>query len=481
MTDVCLWAGFLLGVLGLAGVGGLTRYVRRLRRRLDELVEEKQVVFNFIYDVSEVFAESETVNLAELGQRVVAYGMRVTGARAGALYLAENDGGGVRPLAIQGVFPPLHGPLGDIAGAFSKIAYVDDLVRQRAYRPGEGLVGEVFQKGRPILIPDSSRDLRVPVFPYDFLRIESVLLVPMRFRHKVLGVLVMLNRLDGRPFDEAQERLLQALADQASVSIHYTGLGTALEEKRKLDYELGMARRIQQSLLPKTLPRIEGLDLAAFSLPARQIGGDYYDVLRLDEAHLGWVVADVSGKGVPGALVMSLCRTLLRSEAQGTHSPAAVLRAVNRSLAESLSEDMFVTILYGIYDRRGRTMRMARAGHPYPLLVPAGGQSARSIKSSGVAMGMGPVEVFDRTLNEVVVTLGVGDMLVAYTDGLIEARDRKDQEWGRLNLVQTALAVAFDGGTASAMADRIRQKLLQFTGEMPQYDDLTFLCLRVEE
>ena len=435
----------------------------RLRRHRDALLEEKQMVLNFVYDVSEVFAESDTVDMASLARRVVSYGLRVTSARAGALYLADSEGECLKPIAVVNTFPPLVGDLGNIREAFSKISHVEKLVRQRTIDAGEGLIGEVLSRGSPILI----------------LRIDSLLLVPMRFRHNVLGVLAVVNRTDGRPFSEADLNLLQALADQASVSIHYAGFGAALDEKRRMDYDLGIARRIQRSLLPKELPRIEGVQVGAFSVPAQQIGGDYYDVIRVDDEHLGIVIADVSGKGVPGAIVMSICRSLLRSEAPGCRSPAAVLRTVNDALSRDLSEDMFVSILYMILDTRTHELLVARGGHVHPILVAKGGGEARLIESAGMAMGVGTPELFDEALTERAVPLQPGQFVVAYTDGVTEAHDRKEQEWGILNLVQTIQAVAFDEGDAQAMAARVQEKLLQFTGDMPQYDDMTLVALRI--
>jgi hypothetical protein len=137
----------------------------------------------------------------------------------------------------------------------------------------------------------------------------------------VLGVLVVVNRTDGRAFDETDENLLQALADQASASVHYVGLRGALDEKQRIDHDLGVARRIQTSLLPDQLPHPPGVELAAFNEPAQQIGGDYYDVVEIDEKHLGIAVADVSGKGIGGAMLMSVCRSVLRAQAPGNSEP----------------------------------------------------------------------------------------------------------------------------------------------------------------
>ena len=472
---------FLFELLLVGCIVALLVRCNRLKQQRDTLLEVKNVVFNFIYDVSEVFAETDQVDLNALLKRVVSYGLRTTGAKAGALYLVDNDHETLRPGAITGMFPPLAGELGDIRKAFSKVRYVERLVRERTIGVGEGLVGEVLATSMPILIEDPENDARVPKFELDFLRIHSILLVPMRFRHSVLGVLAVVNRMDGRPFTETDLSLLQALADQASVSIHYARFSAALDEKRRLDYDLGIARRIQTALLPKEIPQIEGVELAAFSVPAQQIGGDYYDFITVDDDHLGIVIADVSGKGVAGAIVMSICRSLLRTEAPGCPSPAAVLRSVNRTLSRDLSEDMFVSILYMVLNTKTREMVVSRGGHVNPILSPKGGVEPCSIEAGGMAVGLAQPELFDSLLEEKTVQLRPGDMVVAYTDGVTEAQDRVEQEWGELSLVQTVQGVTFEGGDAAALASRVRQRLMEFASNMPQYDDMTLVAMQIAE
>jgi sigma-B regulation protein RsbU (phosphoserine phosphatase) len=231
--------------------------------------------------------------------------------------------------------------------------------------------------------------------------------------------------------------------------------------------------------LPKAIPRIEGVDLAAFSVPALQIGGDYYDFVRVDDQRLGIAVADVSGKGVPAAIVMSLCRSLLRVKAPGCASPAEVLRMMNRMLSEDLGEDMFISMLYMVLDTRTRELAVARAGHLPPIVHPGGADAPWLVESRGIAIGMADIETFDSALAEKRATLAPGDTVVAYTDGVTEAQDDGGSEWGVLNLVKTIQITAIEGGGASGVADNVHQKLLRFTGEAPQHDDMTLVVMRM--
>ena len=353
-------------------------------------------------------------------------------------------------------------------------------MREQTARVGQGLLGEVALSGATALIPYAPLDSRVMRFDTDLLQVHSMLVVPMRFHNEVLGVLAVVNRVDGLPFSESDANLLQALADQASVSVHYAKFSAALDEKRRLDYDLNLARRIQTALLPSVLPDIRGVEVAAFSVPAQQVGGDYYDFVVIDEDHTGIAIADVSGKSVAGAIVMSVCRSVLRIEARGCLSPGTVLRRVNRILSPDLSEDMFISLLYGVLDTRTRELVLARAGHVCPIVSRGRGEEPQVIDSRGVAIGLGDPDTFDAVLQEVKVPLAQGDVVVAYTDGVTEAMDRAQNEWGVHNLLRTLQVTVMEGGGAANVARNVQQKLLQFVGESAPSDDMTLVVLRMK-
>lgn len=475
----------LLVALAIAGILWiLIRRLRALARERDALLQEKDVVFSFVQDVGDVFSGGENVDIHELLRRVLFYALRTTRAGAGAIYLAEEDGETLRAHATSGIFPPIVSGLDEgVERAFSKTRYIDDLVKSQTTRIGTGLVGEVAAAGIPLIIRDGEQDSRLPRFTLDFLHIHSALFVPMRFRNKVMGLLVVLNRVDEHPFIQADQNMLQALADQASVSLYYAKFSAALEEKRRIDYDLGIAHHIQAALLPKDIPRISGAEVAAFSLAAQQIGGDYYDFVKIDERHFGMAIADVSGKGVSGAIVMSLCRGALRIKAQNNLSPAAVLRGMQVVLSPDLAEDMFITILYMIYDLDTRELRVARAGHTHPLVNPGNHGKPWTIDSAGIGIGIADDESFSAALEEVSVTLAPGDTVVVYTDGVTEAMDQRQNEWGVLNLMKTIQLSDLDGEgqRVQGLVEMVQQKLLQFTGDVPQYDDMTLVALRISK
>ena len=450
---------------------------RRLRRERDALLKEKEVTFNFVHDVSEAFAESapDAAQTDFLLKRVLFYAQQTAKARAGAIYFRESAADTLRARAIAGLFPPLAGgaahepPPGD--GFFQR---VETLVREQLIVSGQGLVGSVAERGEPLLIEDAERDPRVPRFRSEFLQIQSILLAPMRFQNTVMGVLAVVNRIDDAPFIQADLNLLQALADQASVTLYYARFHEELEKKRVLDDDLRVARRIQTALLPTRIPQPSGVAIGAFSEPAREIGGDYYDFVSIDEDHLGLAVADVSGKGVTGAMLMSICRSVFRSHAPGCLSPAAVLKAINRIIIGDIHEDMFVSMLYCVLNIRTSEITLACAGHPRPLLI-AGGRP-RPVSAAGVAIGLVEPDQFDHCLEEAVVRLEPGDLWILYTDGVTEALNEDFDEFGLERLQAAARASA--RRPAAEIVTQVTDSIRDHTGQTPQFDDMTLIVLK---
>ena len=503
MTWIC-W--IIVTIVALAVFFSL----RRTRKERDALLQEKEIIFNFVHDVSEAFAESANgvPQTDYLLRRVLFYAQQTSKARAGAIYFREPDGDTLRVRAVTGLFPPIVGGATnepEPGDGFFKC--VETMVRNQSARVGEGLVGTVTDQGAPLLIEDAARDPRVPRFRSEFLQIQSILLVPMRFQNTVLGVLVVVNRIDDAPFIQADLNLLQALADQASVTIYYAKFNEELDKKRVLDDDLRVARRIQMALLPTKIPQAPGLEIAAFSMPAREIGGDFYDFVAIDDEHIGLTIADVSGKGVTGAILMSICRSVFRAHAPGCLSPGSVLKAINRIIIGDIHEDMFISMLYCILNTRTAEITLACAGHPRPLLMSAEGQAV-PVEAAGVAIGLVDTDMFDRRLQEANVKLQPGDLWVLFTDGITEAMNAEHKEWGLANLQRAVLAGArvesvarnapqaanpevkqstYFGASpepylpkaegASAIVARVRQELLAFAGDVAQYDDMTLVVV----
>ncbi len=449
---------------------------RKLRRKNISLRQEREVIFDFIHNIGEVFAEE--IKADSLLKRILFFATKTGKAASGAIYLYNANRSQLFARAISGIFPPLYdADQVHTEQLLAKSQYLEALVKNRPVSAGEGLVGSAAAVGSGIIIEDAELDARVPVYANDFLKIRSLLIVPMRFGNEVLGVIALANRTDGQPFTPGDLNLIQAMADQASVPVHYTGLKADLDRKRQLDRDMQAAQQIQESLLPQHLPQIEGARLAAYNLPAFNIGGDYYDFIQIDGEHLGIAIADVAGKGIGGAMMMAVCQGVLRARAVQENSPARMLSELNRVLSANLAEDMFITMLYMILNTRTRELTFARAGHESPVLKRISNGAPEPLASAGIAIGLADAEIFDSAIKDVSVQLAAGDVVVVYTDGITEALNEKNEEWGAATLLQTIDTES--AGGVDALTKSIRDRIARHVGAQQQYDDMTLIALEV--
>ncbi len=310
--------------------------------------------------------------------------------------------------------------------------------------------------------------------------------VPLLAQQEVVG-LMMVHSTQKASFTPGDVALLQVFADQAAVAIQRAGLIDALQEKivqleaaqvelvkkERLEHELELARQVQQRLLPRIFPMVPGYAFAARCDPARQVGGDFYDVLLLDADCFGVVIADISDKGMPAALFMALTRSLLLAEARRERSPRVVLTNVHRLLLELGESSMFATVFYGVIDATTRRLTYVRAGHDRPLLLRGG--AALPLGGEGTLLGL--LDMENLRLSEEHISLAPGDKLVLYTDGLIDvlASDGKSYGLGRL----TAWLQAHAHLSADELCAETFAHLAAYRGSADQYDDMTTLVVEV--
>jgi len=296
---------------------------------------------------------------------------------------------------------------------------------------------------------------RYPLLAYEMLRVLSVRL---RESHDIAI----------RDLHEKNVRLTQAYADLQAAQAR-------IIEQETLERELRLARETQESMLPRALPRLAGLDIGARMVAARMVGGDFYDVFPLGPDRLGVVIGDVSGKGMPAALFMALVSSLLRTEAlRGDTTPEQVLRIVNRHLLSRDARSMFVTLLYGVLGRETREFAFVRAGHEMPLLLDAAGTLLTPEMGRGHALGL----FLNPVLDIQAVQLPAGGTLLLYTDGVNEAMDAHGQLFGTERIVAAMRGAR--QASAQQLCDQIVQVVTEYRGLAAQADDITLVAVRAQ-
>jgi serine phosphatase RsbU (regulator of sigma subunit)/GAF domain-containing protein len=312
------------------------------------------------------------------------------------------------------------------------------------------------------------------------------LCVPLVAHQERVGWMVV-HTTEKRAFSPGAVALLQAYANQAALAIQRARLieelwhkidqleaaQAQLAQKERMERELELARQVQQSLLPKTFPRVPGYIFAARNEPARRVGGDFYDVIRLDDDRFGLAIADVSDKGMPAAVYMALTRSLLLAEARRDRSPRAVLYNVNRLLRELGEPGMFVSVFYGVIEASSRLLTYARAGHDFPLLLR--GESVLALGGQGTVLGI--VDQEHLQLSEERTVLALGDCLVLYTDGLTDVLAPDGQLYSLDQLKELLRSCATEH--AQALCEATFAGLAEYRGPAEQFDDMTMLVAQV--
>jgi len=334
---------------------------------------------------------------------------------------------------------------------------------------GDGLVGYAARHRQAVLVPDVSKDPR-----YILLNPEtrSELAVPLIYKDNVIGVLDLEHTKRGF-FTDDHKRTVTTLAAQVAIAIENARLYEEIaRQEKRLERDLALARELQFRLLPQSLPKLPNLEVAAKFAPARAIGGDLYDFVNYSLDHLGMVIGDVSGKGAPAAIYAALVSGILRSHAPIEPGPAEMLRAVNFSLGERRIEGQFVSLIYAVWDDRNRAVKIANSGLPRPLYVHDG--KIEVIEATGLPLGL----FDDAEYDEFTFKAKPGDMFVFFSDGILDARNRAGDMFGRH---RTEAIIA---GCADISADCVVKSLFKAVTEHAAgeeaFDDETVVAIKVK-
>src|SRR5881296_1401027 len=476
-----MWPTLLLGLLvaSLAGWGITaylqTRRIRRLERSHEEIQVEETLVFDFLHGLGEAFRE--TIKPHDLHRLIVEGATRILDANGGALYLTDRSGNKLVPMFLSKGCPPLVPVPGHILHqAATTPAALEGFLRMHTVPPGEGLIGTVWQTTQPVSLADVRDVPELARLRETPLGTASLMATALLYGKQNMGVLALANGPMSVPFTQSDFVVFKSIAEQSAFALYNAIIYSEANEKKRLDHDLAIARDIQRILLPAEAPIVNGFEVSGMNVPARQVSGDYFDYIKVDDERLGVAIADVSGKGVPASLIMAICRSVLRSQAMGNPSPADVLQKVNRQLYPDIKEDMFISMAYLVLDHARDGVTLARAGHDAPLLYQQKSQNVTPLKTPGMVVGIDSGDVFDRLTTDVAVPLERNDCILLYTDGITEALDNEGNEFGLERTIGSVQSSAKEG--AQAVVTRLIDDLRNFVGSTPQNDDITMIAIR---
>lgn len=418
----------------------LTRENDRLRRAVEEL--------SFLNEMATSIGAAR--DLGQIMQTIVRRSLRAVGAAQGDITLVGVD----------------------------EADPTQTLIRTRAssgdhdvLRPAQSLLGWMHLNRAPLLINDPRRDARFRGTRWHP-AIRSILSVPLVVQGRLIGVLTLYNKKDPAGFTPGDQRLMAILAQQSAQVIETARLLEEEERLHRIQKEQQVAGSIQRFLLPRDPPPIPGYDVAGTSRPARTVGGDYYDVIPVDDGRFLLCLGDVSGKGMPAALLMANLQALLRG--QGPRFAGDVtgcIASVNRLLYESTPPSAFITLFYGLLDCHTHRFDYVNAGHNLPFFLPAGGP-ARTLPRGGLVLGVRPDFVYEAAS----LTFGPGDVLCIYSDGISEAMNPDREQFGEERI--PALLGNRPGASSADRIEALLDAVHRHAGSAEQADDMTLLLAR---
>jgi len=339
------------------------------------------------------------------------------------------------------------------------------------YHLNENLLGWMHLYKKPLLTNDPTTDERFRGLKWDQ-TIQSILCVPLMVKSELIGVITSYNKKDEGGFSEEDQRLLAIIAGQSAQIIENARLYEEEKALTSMKEQIKLAAQIQQDLLPKSPPRLDGYDIAACSIAAQMVGGDYYDFMRFGDGRWAVCLGDVSGKGLPASLLMANLQATLRGQTVVGRSVAETIANSNRLIFESTDPEKFATLFFAVIDVTTGAISFCNAGHEYPMLFPRAGEAPTRLITGGMALGVVPEFPYE----EAGARMEAGDTLIVYSDGIPDAVNEFDQPFGEDRLRECV--TQFAGESAATLMDRVVDAVKKYEGGSPRIDDLTLLVIK---
>ncbi|MCK5222349.1 MAG: SpoIIE family protein phosphatase [Candidatus Aminicenantes bacterium] len=333
------------------------------------------------------------------------------------------------------------------------------------------LTGWMLKNRTPLLINDFLNDNRFQKTSEDTDSIKSLLSVPLLCKSKMIGLITVFNKTVEAGFNDDDQRLLSIISSQSSQVIENARLLKEEQELIKVQQELQLAYEIQTNLLPEKSPEIDGYEIYGISIPAKEVGGDYFDFIPIENNKLAFCLGDISGKGMPAALLMSNLQASVRGQTLEKSSVKICMEKINSMLFHNTPPEKFSTFFYGILDSENHKIAYSNAGHNYPFLFSKKG-NIKQLDEGDIVLGC--MENFQ--FGEQMIFMEAGDLLLIYSDGITEAINENEEELGEDEMIK--VIVENPDLSLEDMADKIMEKVKLHSGDNLQYDDMTIVLIK---
>lgn len=418
-----------------------------LRNKIDDLTS--------LIEVSAII--SATLDLEELMNLVMEKAQTVMNAEASSVMLL-NEQTGMLECEIA---------LGSVQ---------EKLKNNITLKVGQGIAGWVAQHGEAVIVQDVDSDQRFySEIDHDTgFKTRSILAVPLKVKDKVIGVAEVINRRDAQPFSEDNLAIFTTFCRQVALAIENARMHRYMLEQQRLQQQLESAHSIQQSFMPQAFPQTDSDQFLLYgkNIPATSVGGDLFDFIEIDSDRLGFVIGDVSGKGIPAALFMARLISDVRYYCHIEKQPADLMQTINSILLERSHQGMFVTLIYMVLDRQSGKLTITNAGHLPPLWYQKDMNSCLAIdRSAGIPLGILP----QATFAEQVIQLQAGDLILLYTDGVTEAKNNRGKMFS-LHRLEEIFSNPWPH-PRNLIEETVKQ-VSKFSRNIPQHDDITLVAIK---
>ncbi|WP_028973758.1 GAF domain-containing SpoIIE family protein phosphatase [Spirochaeta cellobiosiphila] len=440
------------------------------QKEIESLSSNLSTIYDFMKTMG--YSISEKLEISKILEFVIESAVSDTKADGGAIYLKDDFEDNLSIKSISGKFTPPF-PVPDMVR--TKYEYLQDYIHSTPIPIGKTLLGEVAATGKASYIRQVSLEERlVQNTKNDAMYISSLMAIPLIVSNQVFGVVVVINKHPEKLFTEDHFEHLKTFTDYTSISINNLFLYIELLEKKDMEREVTIAADIQQQLLPRELPQFRDLSLASFSYPAKGVSGDYYDIIPIRNNKLALVMCDVAGKGVPASLVMVMIRTIIHLVVGSDRNADRIITWVNRGITGRIALDRFATMSYLTYDPETHMIQYSNAAH-HPLMIYRNAtKQVETLDTEGIPIGLEK----DSKYGLAQTKLNNGDMMILYTDGIIEAMNTKGEQFTYEKLVN--LLEEYHDYSCHELLKLIKDRIDSFVGQAKQHDDQTIIIAKVD-